>query len=428
MRIPPREADPRFTDLREAHAHIHDFGVSLACLDLSECRSKDEVLQIIAQAEPDETGWIRGMRAAAERWENTTWPNAEELHDAARGHPCYVRSLDIHSLVASTEALRLADIGPDTPDPPNGRIVRSKKGRLDGMLLEGACKAVLDAVPDASPEQRKTAIRRALNRFEELGYVEVHDMLSRDWLGPLLREIKDEEGRLPVRVLLYPLLEEADAHMDNRFTFEDDCIVTAGIKIFTDGALNTRTANMLHPYKRYARGLKRGLALCSQLEIEGAIARCEHFGLPMAAHAIGDAAVRRLLNAIERVRPETPGYRVEHAQFISERDVPRFPSLGVIASMQPCHLLTDIEATRRLLPHCERRAFPIRDLVEAYERADLDPVEHIWFGSDAPVVPPLPEENIQGACQRRRRDMSAEDALAPEQAIDEELALACMKA
>ena len=120
MRIPERDPDPRFVNLRDAHAHLHDFGVSLACLDLSDCKGKDEVLERIATAEPDETGWIRGMRVAPERWDNTTWPNADELEEVAHGHPCYVRSLDIHSLVASRTALEIAGILPDTPDPREG--------------------------------------------------------------------------------------------------------------------------------------------------------------------------------------------------------------------------------------------------------------------------------------------------------------------
>ncbi|MFG0275088.1 MAG: amidohydrolase [Phycisphaerales bacterium] len=428
MRIPQREPDPRFVNLRDAHVHIHDFGVSLACLDLSSCRSKEEILQRIAEAEPDDTGWIRGMRAAPEQWPVAAWPCAEELHEAARRHPCYVRSLDIHSLAASTEALQRAGIHPDTPDPRDGVIVRRPDGSLDGVLLEGACRAVLDAVPDASPEQRKAAIRRALARFAELGFVEVHDMLSREWLGPLLREIDDEDGGLPVRVRLCPLLEDAPDHMAARASFENERIVTTGVKIFTDGALNTRTANMMRPYTRYAQGLRRGLALMTQMEIEGAIARCEQLGFPLVAHAIGDAAVGRVLRALERTKPELPGYRIEHAQFVAAPDIARFAKLRIIASVQPCHLLTDIEPARRLLPHAESRAFPLRDLVEAYRAEGLDPVDYLWFGSDAPVVPPLPEDNIQGAVHRRRRDMPEDQAFAPEQAIDEELALACMQA
>lgn len=427
MKIPARDPDPRFVNLRDAHAHLHDFGVSLACLDLSDCTSRHEVLERVAASEPDETGWIRGMRVAPERWDDTIWPNADELDEAAHGHPCYVRSLDIHSLAASRTALEIAGILPNTPDPRDGVIVRDEEGRLDGMLLEGACRALLDSVPDASPELRKATLRRALLRFKELGFIEVHDLFSREWLGPLLREIHDEDGDLPVKVLLHPLLDEAPEHMERRGEFENDRIETAGVKIFTDGALNTRTANTSRRYKRYSRGLKRGLALMTPMEIEGAVARCEMMGMPLVAHAIGDAAVGRVLRAIQRMKPKTPGYRIEHAQFIVKGDVSRFAKMKIIASVQPCHLLTDIEPTRRLLPHSEHRAFPIRDLVDAYRAAGLDPVDYLWFGSDAPVVPPLPEDNIQGAVHRRRPQMPEKEAFAPQQAIDEDLALECMK-
>lgn len=125
--------------------------------------------------------------------------------------------------------------------------------------------------------------------------------------------------------------------------------------------------------------------------------------------------------------PPVPALRIEHAQFIHPEDVTEFPKRGIVTSMQPCHLLPDIEALRRLTPHAIARVFPLRDLIDAAHRHGVDPAALIWLGSDAPVVPPRPADNLQAATQRRRAGMAATEAIAPEQAIDEEQALDLMR-
>jgi len=416
-----------FANLREAHAHIYDFGDALACVDLGACRSREQLLQTIAGAEPDHTGWIRGMRAMPESWDDPAWPTHAELHDAARGSPCYARSLDIHSLCASTAALEAAGIDDSTPDPANGVIVRDESRKANGLLLELACDLVLNAVPEPTFEQRKQTVRTALERFASLGYVEVHDMLSRDWLGPACAAL-EKEANLACAVVLHPLFEHCRAELERYPHYASERIRFGGAKIFTDGALNSRTAFMLEPFARPRQGIERGIALWSEEKLRSAIRECEDMRLPIVAHAIGDAAVRRLFNAIDSASPKTPGTRIEHAQFVDEHDVPRFARLGVIVSPQPCHLLTDIEPILRLLPHRAHRAFPLRDLWDAYAGAGLDPARHIWFGSDAPVVPPNPQDNLQAAVHRTRAGEPGCPVIAPEQALTEAEARSLMNA
>ncbi|XOV77281.1 MAG: amidohydrolase family protein [Phycisphaerales bacterium] len=147
---------------------------------------------------------------------------------------------------------------------------------------------------------------------------------------------------------------------------------------------------------------------------------------------MGDGAVRALLDAyeaVERQFGEEPGFtlRIEHAQFIDEADLPRFARAGkkraVIASLQPCHLLTDMEAIERLVPHRAARSFPLKDLIDAAASAGRDPAEMILLGSDSPIVEPDPADNIQAAVYRRRAGMDADRAIAPEQAVTREAAL-----
>ena len=116
------------------------------------------------------------------------------------------------------------------------------------------------------------------------------------------------------------------------------------------------------------------------------------------------------------VRGDVPGVlRIEHAELVDEADVGRFAALGVVASVQPCHLLADIEALRRLLPHRLGRVLPLRELAAAGCR----PGDLMWFGSDTPIVRPDAEDSIQAAVHRRRVGMGEGEAIAIEQAIAE---------
>ena len=268
-------------------------------------------------------------------------------------------------------------------------------------------------LPNPTPEQLLRRVKRAADDLAGRGFAEVHDMWTD---APLARAVRtlDDAGGLPLRVALAPLHRELQAAQADPAFQPSGNVGLAGVKIFTDGTLNSRTAHMLAPYADSPRDHPAGVALMSETEIASAVRDADAAGLPIIAHAIGDAAVRTTLDAIERAAPRAPGQRIEHAQFVDAGDIPRFAALRVIASVQPCHLLPDIEALRRLTPHRLGRAFPLRDLVDAARAADRDPATLVWMGSDAPVVPPERADNTRAAVRRCR---PGGVAIAPEQAI-----------
>ena len=153
----------------------------------------------------------------------------------------------------------------------------------------------------------------------------------------------------------------------------------------------------------------------SEDETCAAIERADAMGLPIAAHAIGDRAVNSVLNALERVRPGSRGHRIEHAELIAWDDIERIVKLrdevGLKISVQPCHLLVDVEALHRAVPDRRERVLPVRALIEA----GLKPGVDLLFGSDTPIVHPRHEDSIQAATLRRRDDSAA---IGPEPAID----------
>lgn len=418
------------TNLRDAHLHLAEHGELLTCVNLASCASMEECLERVAAAargrDPAARTWIKAVAARKEGWRVPEWPTAEQINDAAGGVPAIVMSFDHHAAVAGTAALRALGITDDTPDPRGG-VIEKRAGRCTGLLLEEACWIARRGMPQPTEDEVRGYVIAALADLEQQGFVEVHDMLSRPLLARILLEL-EAAGRLAMHVSLYATRESFDQLVAQCDQWESDRVRLGGLKIFTDGTLGSRTAHMLRPFAKPLDGMPHGKPMMSGEEIEQAMRHADAAGYPIAAHAIGDAAVRAVLDALERAAPKSQGHRIEHAQFVDEADVPRFARVGVIASVQPCHLLTDVEAIRAYTPDREGRVFPVRELIEAAEDAGFEAQDLVWFGSDTPIVPPTPADNLQAAVERRRVGMSPADAVAPAQAISMETALACMRA
>jgi predicted amidohydrolase YtcJ len=286
-------------------------------------------------------------------------------------------------------------------------------------------------------EQWRGFVRDSLADLAKHGFVEVHEMLSPAWLGPMLAEL-DRAGELRTTVWLYPPLDSLEEVARGRLAWEGPHVRLAGGKVFADGTLNARTAWMLAPYADAMPGSPRGHEMMNVEQLRDAIRRCRSFGVGLAVHAIGDGAVRASLDAWEEEGTKAqrhegteagawasaanglPAMRIEHCEMIDAVDVPRFAELGVVCSVQPCHLLYDIEALERGQPRRLDRVLPLRELIASGCR----PGELLWFGSDVPIVRPNPEDSVRAAMDRRRIEGSpggtASRAIAPEQAITEE--------
>lgn len=367
-----------------------------------------------------EPGPILAHGARPEGWSDPRWPSQSQIESVARGRVLAAWCFDYHALIASPAALREAGIDDNTPDPPGGIIGRDEQGRPSGVVYERAALRVCDALPEPGDDERRCCVREGVcDLVMRHGFGELHDLKAQPWLGPVLAEV--ERDLSDVRVVLWPLLEDIEAVLGSRGGWESDRRRIGGAKVFVDGTLNSRTAWMLHDYADGRAGQERGIAMMGSGQIEAAVRRCDALGVPMAAHAIGDGAVRAVLDAIERVGPRTPGFRIEHCELIDVRDVPRFAELGVVASVQPCHLLYDVEALRRGVPPWVDRVLPLRDLIDS----GLEPGVGLIFGSDVPIVRANPEDSIRAALHRRREDAPASDAIGSGQAISEQEAWAC---
>lgn len=361
-----------------------------------------------------------------------------ELDGVCSDIPCFLAGFDHHS--AACNSLAFAHFGYDahSPDPVGGTIVRDGQAQPTGLLLERAYTRARDLIPQPTRAEAVLLVERACQTLAAFGYDRVHDLLAQPFLGEILAEL-DDAGRLPLRVGLFAPMDLTegfrtfDEFASSARRWTRDRVRFLGGKVFADGTLNSATAAMLEPYREPMKGHPTGQLLLDETQLARAmehVAACGPFvgdseGRPtLAVHAIGDRAVRAVLDAYESVgrgSMRAPALRVEHAELIDEADVRRFRSLGVTASVQPCHLLYDMEVLRRQLPHRLSRVLPLRELIDS----GLAPGESLIFGSDVPIVPAEPEDSIRAAVDRRRAGMTAKQAIGMDQAIDEATAWRC---
>jgi predicted amidohydrolase YtcJ len=406
--------------LREAHAHVFQHGRSLGMVNLADCKSADDALEALAQRARG-SSMVLAHGARPQAWETPRWPDIEQLDRISASDPVVAWCFDYHALVANRAALSAAGIDESTADPQGGIIERDESGRLTGVVYEQAALRVWESLPEPEAEERlSTATSGVADLVDRHGFVEIHDLKAQPWLGGVLARVAADLGGR-VRFQIWPLLKDLPEVLASRSQWESELVSLGGAKIFVDGTLNSRTAWMLEPFADGHDAHPCGTPMMTPGQIEDAVRQCEAAGVPLAAHAIGDAAVRAVLDAIERVGPGTPGYRIEHCELIDKADVPRFAQLGVIASVQPCHLLYDIEAIHRGLPHRLDRVLPLRELIDS----GLEPGRGLIFGSDVPIVKADPADSILAATARRGRSHRPEQAVGLDQRLTEAESWAC---
>jgi predicted amidohydrolase YtcJ len=267
----------------------------------------------------------------------------------------------------------------------------------------------------------------------ELGVTSVHDPgpLAPDPQltgGPVHYRAMARGGHLPLRVMASVREEQLERAIEMGFrtgaTVEGDergRYRDGWLKLFSDGAVGSRTAALLAPYEGDdpagpPPGGPSGMPLRSREQLLDIAVRAAEHGIASQIHAIGDAAVRTVLEVMVELPAVPPArHRVEHAQLIAPRDIERFALLGIAASVQPCHLLSDADVMRAAWgPRCAT-AFPLAALAAA---STLLP-----FGTDAPVESPDPWRSLAAAVSRRGADWEVHRAFHPEQAIDLDQAL-----
>ncbi len=398
---------PGFTD---SHLHLSSLARRFVHVDLIGVRSLAEALRkVAARARTTPRGaWITGAGFDKNVW-GDEFPTRHDLDRAAPDHPVALRSRDGHSVWVNSLALKVCGITPRTRVPAGGVIRRDEKGRPTGILHEAAGWLVRACPAYQQPQVGVRELRTALRFLLRQGITSAH-VMGEEETFPLAQEAR-RRGRLDLRLTLYRAVSVLDDLIAAgvRSGLGDEWIRIGGIKLFVDGALGSQTAWMWRPYQGSDGDC--GVPILQGKELREVIRRATEAGLACAIHAIGDRANAEALDAVEEVAVEGAGgellpnlagwkptlpHRIEHAQMLRPKDIPRFARLGVIASMQPCHILGDILPAERYWGRRSRWAYPVASLA----RAGVT----IAFGSDAPVETSDPIEGIYAAVERRMLD------------------------
>jgi predicted amidohydrolase YtcJ len=396
-----REVDARgatiLPGLIDAHAHLYGLGLALRNVDLVAAPSFDEVVRRVRERAKDTAAgqWVIGRGWDQNEWPVKEFPTAAALDAAVPDHPVFLRRVDGHAALANSAAMKLAGVTAATADPAGGRIIRDAAGNPSGVFVDNAMAIVEDRIPQPDAAERKALVLAAANEIARNGLTGIHDAGIG---GPTIATVREliREGSFPIRVS--GMLADDDALLDSWFRSgplldEGGKLTIRSVKLYADGALGSRGAALLAPYSD--EPANSGLVLTSRNRIAEVAGRARKAGFQVNTHAIGDRAVREVIDAYGDAGV-TPAdrFRIEHLQVIAPDDVPRLVARGIVASMQPTHATSDMDwAERRLGPDRIRGAYAWRTVLNAGGRLAL--------GSDFPVEYVNPFFGIYSAVTRQ---------------------------
>jgi len=412
---------PGFND---AHVHLAGGGLLLLEVDLIGVQSLAEMQQRIAAgaktAPPGD--WIIGRG-----WDHTLWPGEklptrQDMDPVTGDHPAIFVRVDGHIAVANTAALKAAGMWPKQPDPKGGEIDRAANGEPTGIVRETAKDMLLAKTPRPSLAMRRRGIELALANAARWGVTSIQDYS--EWEDFLVYEELEKEGKLPIRISEWLTFKEPlslEEQHRAQHPAEDPMLHTAMLKGFMDGSLGSRTATLNAPYSDDPGNT--GLPQYDQATLNRMSVERSEAGFQLGFHAIGDRAAQMALDAFAEVerdahqnhRERDFRFRIEHDQVIDPGQVAQFKTLGVIASVQPCHLLTDMNwAVERIGAERAKTSYPWKDF--------LDHGVPLAFGTDYPVEPINPFRGIYAAVTRENE--AGTKSYYPEQKITIQQALA----
>ncbi|HZR08885.1 MAG TPA: amidohydrolase [Myxococcales bacterium] len=420
----------------EGHGHFLGLGESKLVLDLTKARSWDDIVAQVAEAarsaKPGSV--IHGRGWHQEKWVRPPQPNVEgvplhaSLDSVSPANPVVLEHASGHAVFVNAAALELASITRKTPDPSGGEIVKDEHGEPTGLLKETAQRLVADAIarlPKPPPAEAEARFRKLVELAGadalSKGVTTFHDAGASFATIDGYRKLADE-GKLPLR--MYAMVRfEPDAALEAKLEayrmigHAHGMLTVRSIKEQIDGALGSHGAWLLAPYADLPAST--GLTLKPMPEFEKTARIAARHGFQVNTHAIGDRANREVLDVYERIFRDDPGqrdrrWRIEHAQHVEPADIPRFRRLGVIASMQGVHIISDAPWVPKRLgeERARRTSYPWRSLIDAGAV--------VTNGTDTPVEDVDPIASFYGAVSRRTKDGAV---FVPEQRVSREEAL-----
>jgi hypothetical protein len=408
---------------QDAHVHPISAGVEANACNLNGLENVDAYIAAIkkyADQHPDEP-WITGGGWSMAAFGPGALARRELIDAVVPDRPVLLYSQDGHTTWANSKALEIAGITNKTPDPPDGRIDRDPKtGAAVGSLQEGASSLVAAKIPPVNDTKRADGLRYAVKYLNALGITAMQDASVNEDDLKTYRQL-DDAGELSLHVV-GSIWWERDQGLEQiedikrlRAEFTKDHVDAGTVKIMQDGVMENYTAAMLEPY--LVPDKTKGIPMVEPENLKEAVTKLDAEGFQVHFHAIGDAAIRQSLDAVEAARTANGdlGHRhhISHLELIDKADIPRFKALGAVANFQPLWAMNDDYVTELTVPFIgpERAAglYPIGSVLKSGGT--------IAFGSDWSVSSPNPFEQMETAITRLEALGGTTEPLLPDEAI-----------
>jgi hypothetical protein len=405
---------PGFND---AHIHFASGGSALLRLNLAGLglrEIQERVAEAVRKAAPGE--WVYGRGWDHTLWPGERYPTRKDLDPHSGGVPVVLTRIDGHVVWANSKALELSGITRTTQGPAGGEVAKDGEGEPTGILKEAA-SGLLRRGKAAAVGKEGSALEAALEEARRLGVTSVQT--GGESIEPYLKLF--DEGRLTVRVYVWGVLggDVARAAEWKRKLADHPQVRQGCLKGFADGTLGSGTAYFFEPYADEPG--KVGLPQWTQERLNQAVAAADRAGLQVTIHAIGDRGIAMTLDAYEHARKANGArdsrHRIEHIQVIRPQDVSRFRDLGVVASVEPCHVTNDQRWAEKRVgrKRCEEGGY--------LWKAFLDAGVPLALGTDWPVEPIDPFANLWACVTRQRPDGQPEGGWFPRERLTIEQAI-----
>jgi len=324
---------PGFND---THTHLLGVAVKFDDVQLADVTSAEEALQKIqAKAQKTPKGqWIFGEGWDESNWTEKRYLTLEELDKVAPNHPCFIRRVCGHLVAVNSIALKELEVPADDPDLE----LDPKTGQPTGILYDELInRLVKNPKLKKSVREYEDAVSKACEYAHALGITSITDNLSLKGVKAYINAWK--KGNLKLRVAMnIPAKDFPDFLKTNLSTgLGDEFLRIQGVKIFTDGSIGSRTAALFEPY--FDDPTTTGEIYITEADYQQLLNMAIKNGWQTVTHAIGDRAIDFVLQAFEHF-PEPKiiqegRHRIEHAEFLTPKQLERVNRLGLILSMQP---------------------------------------------------------------------------------------------
>jgi predicted amidohydrolase YtcJ len=404
-----------FPGFIDAHCHFMGYALGLQYVDLAGSASFEEVLQRLKMAKhPDKHDWLVGRGWDHNLWERKEFPDNIKLNDLFPDTPVMLIRIDGHVVLANDEALKRAGIG--IKKQFNDGQVEMKDGRMTGILTESAADCMRNAVPKPAGEELFDLVHEAEKRCFAVGLTGVSDA-GLDYDQIMTIDMLQKSGRLKMQVyaMLAPTRQNIDTFL-RKGICQTNKLVVRSVKIYADGSLGSRTAQLKQPYSD-APG-NSGVLVTNPDTIRALCKLAIEQGYQVNTHCIGDSAVSMMLHIYAGFLKGKNDlrWRIEHAQVVDPEDLHYFRDFSVIPSVQATHATSDMYwAGRRLGKDRIKGAYAYRDLM----------MQNGWIanGTDFPIENISPLLTFYAAVVRKDLNsfpsvgFQAENALSREDAL-----------